>query len=492
MTERRSAAELIALLTDVGSFESWDEDVSYYDPLGFVGTVPYADRLAKAAAEAGTAEAVVTGRAKVRGYDVALVVGEFAFLAGTQGVGTAERVVRAYERALEFRLPVLALPISAGTRMQEGTVGFLQMVKTAVAVRRLREEGLFSFAYLRDPTVGGVLASWASLAQVTFAEPGALIALTGPRVVEALAGQALPALPTAARLLAHGYVDDVVAPGDLAERIATVLAVVIGFPQRPSFDGLPEVEVEVEVDPWEAVIRSREPGRPGLRDLLAHCGADLTLLRGDGQGDDDPGCVVALVRLCGFPVVLVGQDRPPGRRGASLGSCGYRKAHRAMELADELGLPLVTVIDTSGAAMTEDGVAAEIARCLATMTALRVPTVAVLLGEGSGAGAIALLPADRVVAVEGGWLSPIAPEGASEILYRTTGRAIELARAQAITSTALRRLGVVDTVIAETDDVSMLMGRVGAALALVLRDLVAQPPGDRRRARHARYRQIGL
>ena len=110
-----------------------------------------------AAEHAGTAEAVVTGRATVRGHAVALVAGEFGFLAGTQGVGTAERVVRAYERAAELRLPVLGLPISGGTRMQEGTVGCLQMVKAVAAVRRFREQGLLAFAYLRHPTVGGVL-----------------------------------------------------------------------------------------------------------------------------------------------------------------------------------------------------------------------------------------------------------------------------------------------------------------------------------------------
>lgn len=152
----------------------------------------------------------------------------------------------------------------------------------------------------------------------------------------------------------------------------------------------------------------------------------------------------------------------------------------------------------------EGGIAAEIARCLATMTALRVPTVSVLLGEGSGGGALALLPADRVIAVEHAWLSPIAPEGASAILYRTTDRADEVAAAQAISSTALRRLGIVDTVLAEPagerggvrgsapGERDTFIQRVAAALALALHDLCAQHPAERRRARHSRYRNLGL
>ena len=113
-----------------------------------------------------------------------------------------------------------------------------------------------------------------------------------------------------------------------------------------------------------------------------------------------------------------------------------------------------------------------------------MPTVSVLLGEGSGGGAIALLPADRVLAAEHGWLSPIAPEGASVILHRTTERADELAVAQAIGATALRRLDIVDLVVAERD--------VPAAPAVALREVATEPSAARRLARAARYRKLGL
>jgi acyl-CoA carboxylase subunit beta len=182
----------------------------------------------------------------------------------------------------------------------------------------------------------------------------------------------------------------------------------------------------------------------------------IVRLRGDGAGSEDAGCLVGLVRLCGVPVVVVGHERPPGQRGAALGAAGHRKARRGMALAEELGVPLVTVIDMSGAAMTpadeEGGLATEIARCLAKLTGLRTPTLAVLLGEGSGGGAIALLPCDRVLAVAHAWLAPIAPEGASSILFRSAARAPELARTSGIAVHDLQRLGIVDVVMGGSGD----------------------------------------
>jgi acetyl-CoA carboxylase carboxyl transferase subunit beta len=168
----------------------------------------------------------VTGRATIRGVPVAVVVGEYAFLAGTMGVAAAERVVRAFERASRAGLPVVGMPVSAGARLQEGTLAFVQMISCAAAVRRFREAGGLYVAYLRDPTLGGVLASWGGLAGLTFAEPHALIGLTGPRVMTQMSGDTFPTgVQVAEHLSAHGLVDDVVRPTELAERLAEVLDV---------------------------------------------------------------------------------------------------------------------------------------------------------------------------------------------------------------------------------------------------------------------------
>lgn len=497
MTRKPTAAEVIGLVADPGSFSAWDTDVVSNDPLLFADTMPYRQRLRLTAERSGATESIVTGSACIEGADVVLVVGEFGFLAGTLGVASAERVIRAFDRAAQQRLPVVALPVSGGTRMQEGTAAFIQMASCAAAVRRFRDAGLLYVAYLRNPTTGGVLASWASLAHVVFAEPQALIGLTGPRVAEEMTGQPFPAgVQVAENLARHGVVDDVVALPQLRQRLVPLLAVAHDHSRadwRPSV-AAQRVGADAQIDAWTAVQHSRRPDRPGVTELLDACGAtDLTVVRGDGAGEDDEGCLVALTRVCGTSAVVVAQTRAPGERGASLTAAGYRKARRGMALAAELGLPLVTVIDTAGAAMTahdeQGGIAAMIAECLAAMAATTSPTLSVLMGEGTGGGAIALLPADRVVAAEHAWLSPIAPEGASAILYRTADRAAEVAASQAIASTDLRRIGIVDVVVPDTGDDAAAV--LAAVIAEELDALTGIEAGERLAARAGRYRTVG-
>ena len=496
-----SAAEVIDRVVAPGTFEAWFSDLVTSDPLAFTDTRPYVERLEDAAARTGQTESVVAGVGVVGGHEVALLVGEFGFLAGTMGVASAERVVATFERAGNLGLPVLAAPVSGGTRMQEGTVAFVQMAKAAAAVQRYRGLGLPYLAWLRHPTTGGVLASWASLAHVTFAEPGALIGLTGPRVIELLEDQPIPpGVQTAEHLRDHGIVDDLCDVDALPARVATVLDVALGRVRDSGISAAPLTLADgADVDPWEAVTHSRRPDRPGLRDLLAVCARQTTPLRGDGAGSDDPGLVALLASLTGVPAVVVGHDRQPGSRGARLSHVGYRKARRAMRLAEEFQLPFVTVIDTEGARVDaeseERGLAREIAECLAAMSALTVPTLSLLLGEGAGGGAIALLPADRVVAAEHAWLAPIAPEGASAILHRTTAHARDLAAAQAITSGDLRRRGIVDVVVPDRpgpgEPAARFAERIAATAAAELRDLIHRHPRERRRARLSRYRVLG-
>jgi acyl-CoA carboxylase subunit beta len=500
-----SATDRVALVADANSLEVWDDDVVSRDPLRFRDTRPYAERLAAARAAVGRPEAVLTGLVTLAGQPLVVVAGEFGFLGGSIGTATGERVVRAIERARARRLPVLILPASGGTRMQEGTLALMQMAKIAAAVRRLLDAGLTYIAYLTHPTTGGVLASWGSLGVVTFAMPGALIGFGGPRVVEMLTGARLPeGVQRAEHLLAHGLVDDVVAPGELRERVRRVLAVTNAPPEPPPAEA-PAADrgpaPPVTGDAWASVLHARDPGRPAAVELMRAWTSDITLLRGDGAGGgDDPACVIALGRVRAIPCVVVAQHRDREAHGASrMGPAGFRKARRAMALAEQLRLPLVTIVDTPGAEMSvaaeEGGLSGEIARCLATLSALRVPTVAVLAGEGGSGGALALLVADRVVCGEHGYLAAIAPEGASAILYRSPDHAAELAAAQGGSSWELERFGIVDVVVPERPaadrEPAAFAERLGDAVEAELRSLLAQEPEARLARRERRYRSIG-
>jgi len=534
------AIERAALVIDDGSLREWDAEVVSRDPLGFVDVRPYGERLAEARARTGLGESVLTGAATVAGRPVAIVAGEFGFLGGSIGVATGERVARAFERAREERLPLIALTASGGSRMQEGTLALVQMAKLATAARSLRADGLPYVVCLTDPTTGGVLASWGSLGTVTFALPGALLGFAGPRVVELTTGSPLPdGVQRAETLLADGLVDAVVPPAELRAAVARVLAVTAprsaapaasvgadassaqaapaSAPSAPASASRPPPsapsapasapssptasdEPATSRDAWTALGHARDPRRPDAAAVLAALASDVTELRGDRAGrPDDPGCLAALARICGRPAVVVAQRRGPDGRPPALGPAGYRKARRAFALAEELRLPLVTIVDTPGAELSaaaeRGGLAAEIAGCLAELGTLPVPTLALLLGEGGSGGALAFLHADRVVCAENASLAVIAPEGASAILHRDLDHAPELAATQGGTSLQLLEEGIADRLVPEPlpahEQPDVFLARLGAIVADELNALTAVPAADRLAARTARWRHLG-
>ncbi|HKG38760.1 MAG TPA: carboxyl transferase domain-containing protein [Conexibacter sp.] len=515
--ELASAHERVALLADDGSFEQWDADVVSDDPLSFSDTKPYRERLAAAQEATGLGEAVLTGRATLDGRPFAVVAGEFGFLGGSIGVATTERIARAFERAVEERLPLVALPASGGSRMQEGTLAVVGMAKLATAAGRLRAAGLPYVVCLTHPTTGGVLASWGSLGSVTFALPGALVGFAGPRVVELLTGRPLSSrVQRSETLLAQGLIDDVVVPDALRAAVARIFAVAApgqatataGAPFSRSASPAPAPvpgpagasSAGGQRDAWTSLQHVRDRRRPGAGAVLDALAEDVTVLRGARDGHpDDPACFAALARVAGFPAVVVAQRRRGDGTPAVMNPTGYRKARRAMALAAELRLPLVTVVDTPGAELSEEaergGLAGEIAGCLADMAALPVPTLAVLLGEGGSGGALALLAADRVLAAENASLGVIAPEGASAILYRDLDHAAELAATQGGASWQLLGAGIADELIPEPqpahEEPDAFVARVGAALAAELASLTTADPSARLAERHRRWRNIG-
>ena len=469
MSQRWSAQGLIDLVLDDGSFESWDSPV---DVSGH--SEAYQEELRRASERAGTDESVLTGRGLVRGRPVAVVVNEFAFLGGSIGRAAASRITSAVRRATAEQLPLLATTASGGTRMQEGTPAFFEMVAISRAVMAHRGAGLPYLVHLRHPTTGGVYASWGSLGHLTVAEPGALVGFLGPKVYEAFEGRPFPeGVQRAENLAEKGVIDAVVATEDLPVLVDRTLAVLVDPPVPPTLPERPEAGA-ARRPVWDSVELTRTDGRIGVRDLLRHAAQGTIALNGTEEGEQDAAVLVTLTRLDGQPCVLVGQDRVRQTRAKPLGPAALREARRGMRLAEELGLPLVTVIDTPGAELSpaaeEGAIAGEIARCIATLATMTVPTVSVILGQGCGGGALALLPAEVVLATENAWLSPLPPEGASVIRFGDVDHAAEMAELQGIGAAALRDAGIVHHVVPEPDgdDVAALSVAVGAAVSRAL------------------------
>jgi acetyl-CoA carboxylase carboxyl transferase subunit beta len=186
------AREWIAWLADSGSFEEESAHLRSTDPLEFFDLRPYRERLAEAELETGLGEAIVTGRATLDEYPCELSAMDFSFMGGSMGSAVGEKFVRACESAADRGIPLVSVTASGGARMQEGILSLMQLPKTVCAVEDLHDAGGALLSVMAHPTTAGVLASFASLGDVIVAEPGALLAFTGPRVVRETTREKLP------------------------------------------------------------------------------------------------------------------------------------------------------------------------------------------------------------------------------------------------------------------------------------------------------------
>jgi acetyl-CoA carboxylase carboxyl transferase subunit beta len=229
------ARDRIDALVDAGSFDETEAGITSVDPLHFAASKPYTESLEKARAATGLAEAVITGRATIGGNPVVIGAMDFRFIGASMGSAVGEKIARAFTLAEREGRGVVLIVASGGARMQEGMLSLLQMAKTSAAAERLAEARLPYISILTNPTTGGVTASFAVLADVIFAEPGALVGFAGPRLVEQTIRRSVPkGFQSAESLAEHGMLDGVVPRDELRDLTATVL----GYLMPPSGGGV--------------------------------------------------------------------------------------------------------------------------------------------------------------------------------------------------------------------------------------------------------------
>ncbi|MER6830057.1 acetyl-CoA carboxylase carboxyltransferase subunit alpha [Streptosporangium sp. NPDC000563] len=529
---RLCADERLRTLVDDGSFVAAPR-VRGGDPLGFTDSLPYGERLARARERTGLDDAVLHGTATIGGHRVVVAVMDFSFLGGSMGSAVGEAVTRSCERALSERVPLVLAVASGGARMQEGCLSLMQMGKTAQAMRRLRGAGVLSVCVLTDPTFGGVTASFATLGDVLIAERGALVGFAGPRVIASATREKLPPGFQSAEYLAERGMLDRVEPREGLRPLLARLLSTTGRPGNEQTGNAPHRDVRngngsaqgtplparsaaVIRDPGElsgapaareTLRLARDTRRPTTLDYIWHLCSDFVELHGDRTHGDDPAIVGGTGLLDGTPVMIIGHQKGHdtgelvARNFGLAHPEGYRKALRLMRLADRLGLPVVTLVDTQGAA---PGVGAEdrgqswaIAECLAGMSELSVPVVATVVGEGGSGGALALALANRVLMLRHAVYSVISPESCSAILYGDPSHATELAGSLRITAPELLRLGVVDGVVPEPaggaqEDPRAAMDALRSAVLESLRELSGLDGDELRKHRHERFRVLGV
>lgn len=399
----------IELTVDEGSFEEFDANVTALDPLGFP---EYADKIGRAREKTGLVDSILTGYAEIAEQRIILGVADFTFMGGSMGSVLGEKIVRAMERGIKERLPVIMITANGGgARMQEGLLSLMQMAKTSAAVARMAEAGVPYIVVLTDATMAGVYASYASLGDIILAEPGALIGFAGRRVGNQDMGVKLPDDFQTSEFQARcGMVDRVVHRKDLRSTLGQILrffaeAPVVAksespAPPRPITSALefekpiveldrlieelkqvssdpsvrataPNIDAEIEaveaqrramirqvfsnLTPWNKVQMARHVDRPYTLDYIEMLFEDFVELKGDRTNADDPAIVGGIARFGEESVFVLGHQKGRNlkerqlRNFGSARPAGFRKALRIMQMAERFQKPLIVFIDTPAA-----------------------------------------------------------------------------------------------------------------------------------------------
>ena len=460
---RVHAYERIRMTVDEDSFEEWEKDMEFVNPLEFKG---YEEKVKSLKEKTGLSEAVVTGKASIEGNPAVIAVCDGRFLMASMGQVVGEKITRAVERATKEQLPVIIFACSGGARMQEGIVSLMQMAKTAAALKQHSDAGLLYVSVLTDPTTGGVTASFAMLGDVILAEPKALIGFAGPRVIEQTIGERLPkGFQRSEFLLEHGFIDRIVERKEMRTVLENILQMhhtaqnpVI---QKPVQTVEKERQSVQEKDAWERVTISRKNDRPVGQDYIRTLFSDFLEFHGDRCYGDDPAIIGGIARFAGIPVTVIAQAKGKSTKEnvahhfGMPSPEGYRKALRLMKQAEKFKRPILLFVDTPGAfcgiEAEERGQGEAIARNLFEMSSMKVPVLSVVIGEGGSGGALALAVADEVWMLENAIYSVLSPEGFASILWKDSKRASEAAEVMKLTAADLKKLGVIEAVIAEPE-----------------------------------------
>lgn len=550
---RLSAATRIAFTADSGTFRELNRSLAAADPLHFPG---YKEKLEEMQSKTHLKDAVLTGTCRIGGIKTVLSVMDSYFMMGSMGMAVGEKITRAAEYATRKKLPLIIFCCSGGARMQEGMLSLLQMTKTSAAIAKHKEAGLLYVSVLTHPTTGGVWASFAALADIQLAEPGALIGFAGPRVIENTIGEKLPeGFQRAEFQEEHGFTDAVIDRCDMRMELMQILRLHDGKTRKnmtmrdtPLFEEDPEVKPSIQhtqtsyekavpkatdtsdipgsgkaarpnlnADVHSSTERSlsaadritiaRRSDRPTAKDYIHAIFRDFLELRGDRSLGEDASIIGGIASFHGVPVTVIGQQK--GRsleenlkyRFGMPNPEGYRKAERLMKEAEKFHRPVITFVDTPGAypgkEAEEHGQGPAIASCIMTMSRLQVPTAAVFIGEGGSGGALALASSDRIIMLENSIFSILSPEGFASILWKDANRWQEAAEEMKLTASDLMQMHVCDRIIPEPaggaqNNPDEVFRGVDEALQDALKNLLGKRASDLTQQRYKRFRNTGI
>ncbi len=509
---RIPASARVKMVVDKDSFVELFEDIEI-DYKGM--SEDYLEKLDATKEKTGLSEAVITGTGKVLGEAIALAVCDSYFMMGSMGYVVGEKITRIIEHAIANSLPVFIFCCSGGARMQEGLRSLMQMEKTATAVAKLSEAGLFYSTILTDPTTGGVTASFAMLGDIIMAEKDATIGFTGERVIRQTIGKELPkGFQSSQFQCEHGMVDGIVERNRIRKMIQFFTIVHSGKRvnslEMSSRKILHPIEFMSRIDKkkinaWEMVKRNRRFDIYQPMDFVQDIFDVFVELKGDRLYGDDAAIAGGLAMIDGLPVTVIAT-----RRGKSAEEIiannygmpspeGYRKALRLMKQAEKFSRPIILFINTPGAypgqEAEERGQGEAIATNLCEMSKLTVPVLSIIVGEAGSGGALALAVANEVWMLETSTYSILSPEGYASIIWRDASRAEEAAVEMNITADGLKKTGIIDRIIpiekiGEKEDIKKTTKIIKKEILKFLDHMSKLSKTEIRRLRNQRFRRF--
>ncbi len=508
-----NARERLESLVDRGTFKEFFNDITSLNPPEPTKEKQYKSRINKDRKRTGLSEAILTGTCTVGGSPVVIMVLDFGFLGGSMGLVVGEKVALSLELATKRRIPALCVITSGGSRIQEGVLSLMQMAKTVVAADNLHSKGLPIISILGNPSTGQVIASFVSLSDVIIAEPGAHIGYAPYRSIKEVSGEIEPSRYTSEIYQKHGLIDRVVSRQNINRETSTILDLL-----SPKFNletlkttSMPETTL-LPLKSWEMVQLARNDNRPQSRYYISEIFANFIELHGDRLMSDDPSIIVGLGRLAGESIMIIAQQKNINKEKKSPDSSkisskrvkikpeGFRKAKRAVELAERFGLPIITLVDSLGPELSLQaeykGLANSISELISTMTRAEVATISVIIGEGGSETGLSFSVSDRLLMMQNAIFTPMSPEDVARSQLKDSKKIREVVSSLKLTSTDCLNMGIIDYIVPEPEGGAHSSHQEAARLLKIelmkeLGGLKKIYPRTLSRRRKKKYRRMG-
>ncbi|MBS57141.1 MAG: acetyl-CoA carboxylase carboxyl transferase subunit beta [Chloroflexi bacterium] len=455
-----SARARIEQLADPGSFKEINQSLISLDPIKFSSRNSYKDAISHNQTRTGLTEATVTGKCSINGSPVMLIILDFGFMGGSMGNVVGEKIALAFEQATKKNLPVISVITSGGTRIEEGMISLMQMSKTALSANIHNKKGLPFITILANPSTGQAYGSFANLADIILAEPGAILGFSPLGIIQQHSSKKVSTdSHTSESHLKHGLLDAIIDRNKLRE-ISGILLDLLGpnYQITKTNNTRERNLVNYSTQAWNSVQIARHKNRPTSKDYISKLFMSFVELHGDRIQEDDNSIITGFGRLDGQTIAVIAQESGRGKNSENhfegrTSPAGFRKAQRLMKLATKFNTPLITLIDTPGPRLSTEaesnGLGNIIASTIKLISELEVPTLSIIIGEGGSAAALSLSVTDRVMMLENAIYTALSPEEAAELLFQDQQKAKDIVESLKLTSKDCENLGIADIIIPE-------------------------------------------